>query len=462
MTPLNVVSNRRRFLAGCAACAVHAFCPSRAAASDDKAKVRLVFVHPARKIEGWPYLGYDYEARKKEIESGLAKACPDTQFLPCSADTEEDAGRILAADAEVDGYAVFILGIPSRAARPICAAGRPTVLVDDLYGGTGSFLGVYAAARRAGWKVAGVSSSRFEDAAEAVRSFETIKKLRSSTILAIDERPAGPDVKAIETVFGTAVRRVSGNDINGAYRKADRAEARKFAAAWIDGAQKVVEPAPEEIGKSGLMYVAMRDLMRQHKARALAIDCLRLFYGGQLPAYPCLGLCQFNDDGLVGACEGDLQSTITMLAMSYLVRRPGFISDPVIDTSKNQVIYAHCVAPTKVYGPQGSRNPYHIRSHAEDNKGASLRSLMPLGEMTTTIKFHPVRKEVVFHQGKTVANLDEPRACRTKLAVEVNDIYKLMGEWDRWGWHRVTYYGDLRQPVETLSTLLGLKVVVEC
>src|SRR5574337_693990 len=35
------------------------------------------------------------------------------------------------------------------------------------------------------------------------------------------------------------------------------------------------------------------------------------------------------------------------------VGRPGYISDPVIDTSKNQIIYAHCVAPTKVFGPGG-------------------------------------------------------------------------------------------------------------
>ena len=150
-----------------------------------------------------------------------------------------------------------------------------------------------------------------------------------------------------------------------------------------------------------------------------------------------------------------------MLAMTYLVGQPGFISDPVIDTSKNQIIYAHCVAPTKVYGPKGTRNPYHIRSHSEDRKGAAVRSLLPLGVMTTTIKVHPGRKEMVFHQGKAVANLDDDKACRTKLAVEVRDIRKLMGEWDRWGWHRVTYYGDQRAAVEAFSALAGLTLVVE-
>jgi len=141
--------------------------------------------------------------------------------------------------------------------------------------------------------------------------------------------------------------------------------------------------------------------------------------------------------------------------------RPGYISDPVVNTSKNQIIYVHCVAPTKVFGPSGPTNPYHIRSHSEDRKGACVRSLMPLDEMTTTILFEPTRKEMIIHQGKTVENVDEDKACRTKLAAEVADARKLLTEWDRWGWHRVTFYGDLRNQVENLCTLMGIKVVQE-
>ena len=151
-----------------------------------------------------------------------------------------------------------------------------------------------------------------------------------------------------------------------------------------------------------------------------------------------------------------------MLVMNYLVGRPGYISDPVIDTATNQIIYLHCVAPGKVFGPGGPANPYHIRSHAEDGKGAAVRSLMPLGQMTTSLKFAPTRQEVIIHQAKTVGNVDDPKSCRTKLAAEVQgDIDKLLTEWDRWGWHRVTFYGDLKRQVRQISTLLGFRVVEE-
>jgi hypothetical protein len=115
-----------------------------------------------------------------------------------------------------------------------------------------------------------------------------------------------------------------------------------------------------------------------------------------------------------------------------------------------------------VYGPDGKANPYEIRDHSEDRKGAAVRSLMPLGDMTTTLEFDPDKKQVIMHQGKAVENVDEDKACRTKLAAEVKgDINKLFDYWDTWGWHRVTVYGDLKRPVEHMAALLGFEVIQE-
>jgi hypothetical protein len=142
--------------------------------------------------------------------------------------------------------------------------------------------------------------------------------------------------------------------------------------------------------------------------------------------------------------------------------RPGYISDPVIDTSKRQIIYAHCVASNKVFGPDGQTNPYKIMTHSEDRQGASVRSILPLGYMTTTLDINLQRKEIIFHQGKAVANDPDDRACRTKLCVEpIGDIEKLFTMWDHWGWHRVTCYGDLKEPVFAMADAIGWKVVEE-
>jgi hypothetical protein len=87
---------------------------------------------------------------------------------------------------------------------------------------------------------------------------------------------------------------------------------------------------------------------------------------------------------------------------------------------------------------------------------------MPVGELTTSLEFNTDRKEIVMHQSTTVANIEEDKACRTKLAATVKgDIEKLMTEWDRFGWHRVTVYGDHKKAIEMIGPLLGLKVTME-
>jgi len=505
--------SRRRFLAGCAACAAGTAgltglgVPSAAAEPAVKPKVRLVFSTSPNTGPIWPNIGFDFEPPKRQLMAKLAAACPNIEFLPATVQSGQEAQELLAGDKDknIDGYIVYLMACWTGVPAAIAASKKPTVFADMLYGGSGEFLIQNAAARRQKMNVACVTSSRLDDIAEAARCFEVLKrpggsvesflaavnearkkgtkpagdlactadpvktidpaeclkKLGESTVLVVGGNP-GSFVQAVKDVFGTKVLGMDFKELNQLYLKADRDEAQEIADRWIRTAEKVIEPKRDEIVKCGAMYLAMKALMKKHGAQAITINCLGGFYGGHITAYPCLGFHQLNNDGLVGGCEADITSAITMLVMTHLTGRPGYISDPVIDTSKNQIIYAHCVAPNKMFGPQGPSNPYHIRNHSEDRKGAVVRSLMPLGYMTTTVEFQPFRKEVLFHQGKSVENVDEDKACRSKLAVEVKgDIEKLMNEWDHWGWHRVTVYGDLKEPVRQMADALKMRVVEE-
>jgi hypothetical protein len=378
-----------------------------AADKNSKTRIRLVLAHPSSKEPCWPNIGYDFEGKKREIVKMLRKECPDIEFLPVTAGKDEDAKEILQLDKDIDGYIVYLVGcLWGRVPEIIAASGKPTVFIDNLFAGSGKFLTGYARARREGQRVVGISSSDFNDAVEAVCCIDCIHKLRQSTALVVG---GSPD-KKIEELFGTSMQGIDFPEISAAYKNADSSRARKWSERWIKEAAKIIEPSRLDIEQSAVIYIAMLDLMEKHSARAITVNCLGGFYGGHLPAYPCLGFMQLNNDGYVGACEADQRSTITMLLMTYLVNRPGFISDPVIDTAKNQIIYAHCVAPTRVF----------------------------------------------------VANVDLDLACRNKLAVEVQgDVYKLMNHWDTWGWHRVTFYGDFKRQVYNIASLLGFEVIEE-
>jgi len=262
--------------------------------------------------------------------------------------------------------------------------------------------------------------------------------------------------------LGTTVISMGSDRLRTYYDEADEGEAKGYQQQWMQEALKVVEPDAEEILRSARMYLALRTAMQEHEADAVTVDCLGLYYADRLPAYPCLGFFQLNNEGATGVCEADVDSTLCQLLFRYLTGRPAYVSDPVIDTATDQIIYAHCVATNRVFGPDGPGNPFIIRSHAEDGKGASVQSLMPLGETVTTIKINPRERAFAVHNGRTVANVHDDKGCRTKLAAEVDARRVIVNyQFDLFSWHRVTCYGDYRKACVNLAKLYGMKLYEE-
>jgi len=439
----------------------------------------------------------------ERITGELTKRCPDFEFVTAMADGPGAAGKIVDANKSIDGFLVYQMNCWNRVVQKVAASGKPTLYADFQYGGSGGFL-VYTAGflRKKTPNLGFVASSRIEDLAAAVNCFklidnaadfagavarvrkqrtpdpgdlsckpdklatltpqECVARMKESKIITVG-RGWPQIVPAIRSEMGIEVVDVPYSELNGAWEAADKDESIAIADRWQKAAAKVEGVARETLVKSAAMYLAQKALLKKHGANAITINCLGGFYGGHIHAYPCLAHHELSNEGLIGACECDKRSTATMVAMTTLSQgRPGYISDPVIDTASRQIIYAHCVASKKVFGPEGPANPFEILTHSEDRQGASVRSTLPLGYMTTTVEFAPERKIILFHQGKAVANSTDDRACRTKLAVEpVGDVEKLFTEWDQWGWHRVTFYGDLKEPVYALADLLKWKVLEE-
>lgn len=505
--------NRRRFLAAsCAACAGAAELlvnPASVRAKEDKSKVRIRIIYslhgPQQTGPDWPNKGFDFRPVMEKINRELATRCSGFEFVTSLANGPDQAKKILTEDksAAIDGYLVYQMNCWNRVVQTMATSGKPVLYADFQYGGSGGFL-VYMAGflRAKSPNVGFVASSRMEDLVEAVKCFkiakkggstsdfvaatakvrgegtpkpgnlkckpdnlktvpiqECIRQMKESKILAVRNQNSGP----AQPIMGIPMEHVSFAEVNEAWKAADKDQSRAVADRWQKNAMDVIDVSRETLETSAAMYLGMKEVLKKHGANAIAINCLGGFYGGHIHAYPCLGFHELNNEAMVGACECDVRSTATMILMNKLTRgRPGYISDPVIDTSKRQIIYAHCVASNKVFGPKGQTNPFKIMTHSEDRQGASVRSILPLGYMTTTLEIHPQRKEIIFHQGKAVANDPDDRACRTKLGVEpVGDIEKLFTMWDHWGWHRVTCYGDLKEPVFALADTIGWKVIEE-
>ncbi|MCL4850793.1 MAG: hypothetical protein KJZ78_05360, partial [Bryobacteraceae bacterium] len=247
--------------------------------------------------------------------------------------------------------------------------------------------------------------------------------------------------------------------IKQAYDATDAKTARQAAEEFTRGALRVVEPEPQEIVDSLRMYLGILKLLEQEKANAITVDCLGGFRRGDLPAYPCVAWTKLNDAGMYGVCEADVLSTMTQLLLTSFTGKPGFVSDPVFDTGRNEVIHAHCVSATKLHGIGGATAPYAIRSHMEDNKGVSLQVMVPTQETVTVAKF--LKPDTIgVSTGEVIGNVDDARGCRTKFRTRVADARKML-EGFTGGLHRVVVYGDYLRPLEQMGRLMGFKVIRE-
>jgi hypothetical protein len=474
-----------------------------------RARVRLVFSCFTLKQNRptWPHIGYDFAADIERVTAALGRLCPEVEFLPAVAHGPEDAAKLLAAGQSdrIDGYLVYQMNNWVQVMQTIVACGKPTLVADFTFAGSGGFLVYTAGLRRKHKNFSVVASTKIEDLAASARCFAVLKKggstaefvaacdrVRRERTPAGDPAPCKEDplkiadvgqclaamkrarlvtvggmmqglAKEIRERLGIQVVGVDFKELAAGMRDADGEKARQIAGQWKSAARAVNLDDPDAtLEKSARLYLAQQAALAKHGAEAITINCLGGFYGGHLTAYPCLGFVELLNAGLVGACEADLVSSVTMIAMKHLVGRPGYISDPVIDTSRRQIIYSHCVATTRPFGPAGESNPFEILTHSEDRKGAAVRSFLPLGYMTTSMEIHPGRREILCHRAKAVDNVVLDRACRTKLAGEVvGDIEKLFTFWDQFGWHRVTFYGDLREPLVELAKALKFRFVEE-
>jgi L-fucose isomerase-like protein len=426
----------------------------------EQAKVRVVYIGKPVGLQGWPNLDMD-PAQRAEVFKPVVQGA-GVNFTGRDVVTKvEDVERIKKSLSDEDGVVAFILTSPAVGLSELLSCGKPTIMVNDLYGGDCSFLGRQKSAEGQGWKVVSVSTADQDVIARKIELLNAIHRLKKSKILCVRDSGVSADfIQGARDKLGIQVQAVTSAEVREAYGRVDTSQAEATADEWVRNARKVVEPSRPEIVDAARLACALDQIMRREQANALTIDCLTLVYGGKLPAYPCLAFVNLNDRGMVGACESDLAATTTQMIVGFIANRPGYISDPVLDTAANQIIHAHCVAATKMAGPDGPRDPHYIRSHAEDKKGVSLQVKMKVGQPITLAKYIPF-DEMLISTGEIVGNVDTgDRACRTKVVTQVADARKMLNNY-RGGLHRVLFYGDWVEDVEDFGRLTGIKVTHE-
>jgi len=413
---------------------------------------------------GWPSPTIDPKEDMKWIEGELA------ELKPQLADIEFVEGGHVMNPAEmpavkekfrdVDGILLIPLSMfIGGYIKELLALNIPIIFFTLPY--MGHDWCTMAALQKQRKKIELLATSDFKDLIPALRPIRVIHHLKRAKIL--DFRDGGPltdYAKAIKDRFGTEIKFMPRERLIEAYKAVDENLARAEAERWTKEAEKIVEPAKEDVLRGARVYFALKKILEEEKAHLVTIQyCMGI--PGLEGAYPCLGFSRLNGEGLGGICEGDLPSSVTYLVFMYLTpeRKPGFVTDPIIDFSNNTVIHAHCTCALKMDGPDGEQCPYMIRCQREGQRGACLQVKLRVGKEVTMAKLVDDHTMLV-STGKITEIPDVERACRTKFTTKVENARKMAENW-YYGLHRVVFYDNHLDDMRRLARFLGLKVVHE-
>lgn len=432
-----------------------------------RTRVKVAVAYERPHTPNWPCIDFPVDKELQRILLPITTLNPGMDFDVAKYNTRAEAEADYENDLKLyDG--VLVLNMTCWKQVDLfyieqSRTGLPTIVADVPLCGSGSTLGHTIPAVRDGkMPVPVLSTLNYAEIAEVVRIFDVLAKMKQTTILVISNQVGEQHSAAFTQAWGCRFVHKTSSDIVTLADTVSRDEAIKIAERWMEEAVEIREPTKEDIVESAIFHIAIREMMAQTGADAVTLDCLSLPYFGSYDQhsrrYPCLSHYEMLNQGKVAVCEADLPATVTSLLLQYLTGRPGFVSDPAIDTHSDQIIYAHCVGCTKIFGCDDPRQcKFTIRSHAEDDKGASVQIHFPAGEPVTTLMVYPTNS--VIHSGMSVGNAGLQEGCRSKLVAKIN-AENVLNNWNG-AWHRVTVFGDYRNLLLRLFKMKGLSVLEE-
>jgi hypothetical protein len=402
--------------------------------------------------------------------AGIERRYGDVKFVGGELVPPTEVEKVLPNLTGADGVLIFHLsghggGAPKAAMDKIVDAGLPTAVFSQPFSGHGWMY--FPQWDKDGKKVVLLPTSDWSEIDRIVGLMRVPPHLRKTRIIVVNApqgTAAACSAEQVKERLGCEVIPVTIEETVKAHQaidiKAAEAEADEY---WLSKAKKIVEPTREQVINSARFYLATKDMMIKNGAHAITSSgCM-----GR-PAKGCLTFSKLNDLGMVGACEGDMDSTLTMLMFNYAFGIPGFITDPVFDTSEDALIHFHCTSATKMDGPAGQRLPFTIRNQSDSEQGVSLEVENRIGQDVTCAKFINL-DSMLISTGKIYKITHDELGCRTQFWTKVADARKMYHNWGadilKGGTmallHRVVFYGDHMNDMKNLGVLMGFNVVEE-
>ncbi len=426
-----------------------------------KPKVRITSVVVREKPPywlGWPGTAYDVEGHRAEYARVFSEAAKRVgvelrqEELPLENDDAVDAFVKKLNSEKPNALLVHVQHLYVwRRVDALARAGVPTIIFAPI--GMAFTPHVREISRRPGVHViSSLETSALEQAFRMIRAKHQLEQTRV-LVVAGDKRQ--------ETVLerlGTKIRYVPRPSLHELFQRMPVTdEVREVAKKMGQGAQKIVEPSPDDLLNAARSYITAKRLMQDESSHAITTDCLGMVSAKTVPTPPCMAATLFQNAGVTYGCEADLFAAISLMFVSYLFDRPGFQNDPVPETVRNLLIAAHCTCGTRLNSFDQPPEPYILRSHSESDLGVSMQVLWREGQPVTLVRFQNPN-ELILDTGTVVGNVNTPPAggCRTSVEIAMDRVEDAR---DVLGFHQAVFYGDHRRDVEAFCQMYGIRVI---
>lgn len=185
----------------------------------------------------------------------------------------------------------------------------------------------------------------------------------------------------------------------------------EFLAADFQVVTSRGETTERDLLDSLKIYLAINQICQENNCTCATVRCFSIIE--KLKATGCLALALLNDEGIDAACEGDLQSLLSMILVRRVTGMPSFMANPSAMSKDNHTTtFAHCTVPTTMC------RRYGFRSHFESQCGLAVAGEFSPSEVYTIFKWGGEKLDRFFvEEAVSVVAPSNENLCRSQLTL---------------------------------------------
>jgi len=246
--------------------------------------------------------------------------------------------------------------------------------------------------------------------------------------------------------FRTKIFPVTVKELIHNYDMVDPKIANEEAEYWYNKDDLAKLP-PAEFYNSAVSYLAINRLLKKFEANMLAVRCKDLQQRG---SSFCLTMDRFNEEGIISACEGDLEAAFSLKILHLLTDNYCWMTNiSHIDFNDNLLYLTHCTVPLDMF----NINSNYLFNNAPEYD--FIEEFMDVRQPQDITVFR-IGKDSRFDVLEGTVNseiIGKNSFCRSSMQIQANES---LHDWfdDICGNHQVVVYGKYADQIRHFFRLL--------